>query len=94
MKIEDWNRNENDPNEAFNETNIDSIVYEEKIDILCNGHYLNPTIQLKEVKELYWQGPFENDNQSPDLLILHYRRKFSKSENLAISFDNLYLKRK
>lgn len=44
MKIEDWNRNENDPNEAFNETNIDSIVYEEKIDILCNGHYLNPTI--------------------------------------------------
>ena len=44
MKIEDWNRNENDPSEAFNETNIDQIVFEEKIDILCNGNYLNPTI--------------------------------------------------
>ena len=25
MKIEDWNRNENDPNEAFNEQNIELL---------------------------------------------------------------------
>ena len=45
------------------------------------------------MKDLYWNGPFEGD-QTRDLLILHYRRKFSKSENFAISYDDMYVKRK
>ena len=42
---------------------------------------------------MYWQEPFENPEHHRDLLILHYRRKFSKSENLAIQSDQRYSKR-
>ena len=94
LKIEDLVRDPNDPTEVLTDTNIEMIVPEEKIEILCNGHYLKATLQLKEVKELFWQGPFTNPNYDPNLLILQYRRKFSKTENLAISFDDQYTKRK
>mmetsp|Transcript_7759 Transcript_7759/g.12020 ORF Transcript_7759/g.12020 Transcript_7759/m.12020 type:complete len:143 (+) Transcript_7759:155-583(+) len=56
--------------------NPDSIVPEEKIELYCRGHYLKPTLQLRDVKELFWKEPFDN-NQSPDLLILHYKKKLS-----------------
>ena len=84
MKVDDLLRNEN--NNDVNE-NIDSIIPEEKIEILCNGKYLRPTFQLKDVKELFWQAPFENPNHHADLLILNYRRKFTKSESSDIASD-------
>lgn len=60
LKIDDLLRQENDSHDLLNEANIDLIIPEEKIEILCNGNYLKPTLQLKEVKETYWQGPFNN----------------------------------
>ena len=94
LKVDDLIRNENDlPESQYSEPNIDSIIPEEKIEILCNGRYLKPTLQLKDVKEIFWQGPFENPNHNADLLILHYRRKFSKQEKLAIDYDHKYKKR-
>jgi hypothetical protein len=71
------------PNDSYNET-VDLVVPEDKIEIRCNGKYLKPTLQLKDVKEMYWQEPFENPEHQGDLLILHYRRKFTKLENLSI----------
>ena len=46
-------RNENEEAGIMNE-NLDSIVPEEKIEILCNGQYLKPTLLLKDVKEQFW----------------------------------------
>ena len=43
---------------------------------------------------MYWQEPFENPEHHGDLLILHYRRKFSKLENLSIANDGRYQKRR
>lgn len=85
MKVDDLLRNDGNPAD-FIENNLDQNP-EEKIEILCNGKYLEPTLQLKDVKDLYWHEPFENPNHSSDLLILHYRRKFSKSENEQITKD-------
>ena len=82
-------RNENDEAGIINE-NLDSIVPEEKIEILCNGQYLKPTLLLKDVKEQFWQGPFEDPAHNSDLLILHYRRKFSKTESMQIKMDLKY----
>lgn len=91
MKVDDLLRNEN--NNDIHE-NIDSIIPEEKIEILCNGKYLRPTFQLKDVKELFWQAPFENPNHHADLLILNYRRKFTKSESSDIASDKQYISRR
>ena len=84
LKVEDLLRNDNN---EFQDNNIDHIIPEEKIEIMCNGKYLKPTLQLKDVKDLFWQEPFENPNHNPDLLILHYRRKFSKNESESINSD-------
>ena len=92
LKVDDLIRNDNDPQIEL-EPNLDAIIPEEKIEILCNGKYLKPTLQLKDVKEIYWQGPFDNPNHNSDLLILHYRRKFSKQEKLAIEYDKKYTRR-
>lgn len=55
MKVDDLIRNENESQEnQFSEPNIDNIIPEEKIEILCNGKYLKPTLQLKDVKDIYW----------------------------------------
>jgi hypothetical protein len=88
LKVDDLLRNDGNQSE-FQDSNVDQIP-EEKIEILCNGKYLKPTLQLKDVKDLYWNEPFENPNHNPDLLILHYRRKFSKSETTQISNDLKY----
>ena len=91
LKVEDLMRNDNN---EFQDNNIDHIIPEEKIEIMCNGKYLKPTLQLKDVKDLFWQEPFENPNHNPDLLILHYRRKFSKNESESINSDKQYLRRR
>ena len=95
LKVDDLLRPENG---QTNPNNDDSIIPpEDKIEILCNGKYLKSTLQLKDVKELYWQPPFvENIPQNPaeELLILHYRRKFSKQEQVEIKYDNQYMKRR
>jgi len=44
-------------------------------------------MQLKEVKEKYWQGPYIHPNHSSDLMILYYRRKLSKRDKLQICID-------
>ena len=44
LKIEDLVRDPNDPNEVLADANIEMIIPEEKIEILCNGHYLKPTL--------------------------------------------------
>ena len=44
LKIEDLVRDPNDPTEVITDTNIEMIVPEEKIEILCNGHYLKATL--------------------------------------------------
>lgn len=89
LKVDDLLRTDSlNPNDATSE-HVDQVIPEEKIEIRCNGKYLKPTLQLKDVKEMYWQGPFENAEQQ-NLLILHYRRKFSKLENLAIEIDDKY----
>lgn len=55
LKVDDLIRNENESQEnQFSEPNIDNIIPEEKIEILCNGKYLKPTLQLKDVKDIYW----------------------------------------
>lgn len=35
--------------------NVDSIIPEDKIEIYCNGHYLDSTLQLKDVKQMLWR---------------------------------------
>ena len=44
IKIDDLIRNEADPNQIMSEACIDSIVPEDKIEIMCNGHYLKSTL--------------------------------------------------
>ena len=63
LKIDDLLRSDTDSTEPLNDASIDLIVPEEKIEILCNGHYLKSTLQLKEVKEQFWTGPFMTQNQ-------------------------------
>ena len=49
MRVDDLQRN----NDYINgDTNVPEA--EEKIEILCNGNYLKPSLQLNEVKDLYW----------------------------------------
>ena len=93
MKTEDLLRSEHESSELYNEQNIDLVVPEEKIEIMCNGHYLKPTLQLKEVREMYWNNNI-SANQSPDLLILHYTRKQSKIEKTQIMIDQVYQSQK
>jgi hypothetical protein len=62
FKIDDLLTNENNPSEFINEANIDSIIPEDKIEILCHSNYLKPTMQLKDVKEMYWRDPYLNQN--------------------------------
>mmetsp|Transcript_822 Transcript_822/g.1478 ORF Transcript_822/g.1478 Transcript_822/m.1478 type:complete len:129 (-) Transcript_822:312-698(-) len=69
--------------------NMDDVNPEEKIEIYCKDNLLKPTLQLKNVKDLYWHEPFAH-NQNADLLILNYRWKKSNQENLAISLDQDY----
>jgi hypothetical protein len=59
MRVDDLQRNNdyiNDPffndDSIFGDTNVPEA--EEKIEILCNGNYLKPSLQLNEVKDLYW----------------------------------------
>ena len=60
LKVDDLLRTDSlNPNDSSSE-HVDHVIPEEKIEIRCNGKYLKPTLQLKDVKELYWQGPFEN----------------------------------
>lgn len=90
IKIDDLIRNEADPTQVLSEASIDAIVPEEKIEIMCNGHYLKSTLQLNEVRSKYW---FENHlNPQPDLMILHYRRKLTVREKVQIELDKLSLK--
>lgn len=94
LKVDDLLRPENGQRDVVDDSQIPP---EDKIEILCNGKYLKPTLQLKDVKEKYWQPPFvENipQNQEEGLLILHYRRKFSKQEQVEIKYDNQYMKRR
>ncbi len=44
------------------------------VEILCNGVVLNPYIQLKYVREKFWQ-------RNELLLVLHYRRKETSALN-------------
>lgn len=96
LKVDDLLRTDNG---QINPNNLDEANNppEDKIEILCNGRYLKSTLQLKDVKELYWQPPFVDNipqNQTDELLILHYRRKYSKLEQVEIKYDNQYMKRK
>lgn len=94
LKVDDLLRPENGQRDVVDDS---MIPPEDKIEILCNGKYLKSTLQLKDVKEMYWQPPFvENipQNQVEELLILHYRRKFSKHEQVEIKYDNQYMKRR
>ena len=96
LKVDDLLRPENGPQNA-GIVDESMIPPEDKIEILCNGKYLKSTLQLKDVKELYWQPPFVDNipqNQAEELLILHYRRKFSKQEQVEIKYDNQYVKRR
>lgn len=62
LKVDDLLRNDGNQSE-FIDNNLDQIP-EEKIEILCNGKYLKPTLQLKDVKDLYWVEPFLNPNHT------------------------------
>lgn len=61
LKVEDLLRSDNGQREVLHDDS--NIPPEDKIEILCNGKYLKPTLQLKDVKELYWQPPFVDNIQ-------------------------------
>ena len=55
LKVDDLLRPENGQRDVVDDS---MIPPEDKIEILCNGKYLKSTLQLKDVKEMYWQPPF------------------------------------
>jgi hypothetical protein len=56
MKVDDLLVNSTaDGEEVLNQ---DQVNPEEKIEIFCRGSYLPPTLQLKDVKRLFWKEPF------------------------------------
>ena len=54
LKVDALLRSDSAPGEVLDAEHIP----EEKIEILCNGKFLKPTLQLKDVKDLYWNEPF------------------------------------
>lgn len=60
MRVDDLQRNNDVNTDPYN--NDDSLndasspEAEDKIEILCNGNYLKSSLQLNEVKDIYWQA--------------------------------------
>ena len=44
LKVDDLLRNDDQSDIIISDANIDQTVPEDKIQILCNGHYLKPTL--------------------------------------------------
>ena len=63
----------------------DDQLADSQVEILCNNQVLNPQMQLKVVKEKYWQ-------QHPDnkILELHYRKKETSSRVQTITSLSSY----